>query len=461
MAVDRPASYYFEDQTGGQDVARRNSLSDLRIPSRITSSQVRIEEDLERVKEFAKGIDGAFSLSSLFGARELISALEDLKALRRQYQQLIRVHISPPSSPEPDKSPFVGPSPEAVQKMAQAIKRLEIDYRSWWEQAEALVDLGDGKTRAEPRDSPGVIASKRDRCVSLATQSPSKGRAADSETETEEMSRMGSVRRQVKRSPSASSIETSLTVEERQKEMLRGVLAPSIKGASLPSRKPASPRPSLAVLGQLHSHSTALPSPTSPTFTKPAFLLSHAPPPRPNSAVRRVSRAGVSGIKDFLLRLKVKASEEQARTHQRQNFGLASQDAGLPDDPLSRRSVSDPSRAVTLTNLSPKRTLPLPENGRTKARSSQGSSEEDEDWDRPSSPETSPRRAEEVELPTTPVRSNTALRRNRTQSTKVAGAAGGERMVLTTEAMPSLLLKVREVHERCEECIARLRGVTV
>ena len=58
MAVDRPASYFFDEGMGGQEVARRNSLSDLRIPSRITSSQARIEEDLERVKEFAKGIDG-------------------------------------------------------------------------------------------------------------------------------------------------------------------------------------------------------------------------------------------------------------------------------------------------------------------------------------------------------------------------------------------------------------------
>lgn len=62
MAVDRPGSNYFEDGAGdgtGLGLVRRNSLSDLRIPSRITSSQARIEEDLERVKEFAKGIDGA------------------------------------------------------------------------------------------------------------------------------------------------------------------------------------------------------------------------------------------------------------------------------------------------------------------------------------------------------------------------------------------------------------------
>lgn len=48
------------DDLGGVELQRRNSLSDLRIPSRITSSQARIEEDLERVREFAKGIESEF-----------------------------------------------------------------------------------------------------------------------------------------------------------------------------------------------------------------------------------------------------------------------------------------------------------------------------------------------------------------------------------------------------------------
>lgn len=37
---------------------RRNSLSDLRIPARITLAQKKIEDDLERVKQFAQGIEG-------------------------------------------------------------------------------------------------------------------------------------------------------------------------------------------------------------------------------------------------------------------------------------------------------------------------------------------------------------------------------------------------------------------
>lgn len=38
---------------------------------------------------------------------------------------------------------------------------------------------------------------------------------------------------------------------------------------------------------------------------------------------------------------------------------------------------------------------------------------------------------------------------------------GGEMMVLTTEAMPHLLAKVREVREACEACIGLLKGLTV
>ncbi|KAL8283245.1 hypothetical protein RQP46_006023 [Phenoliferia psychrophenolica] len=370
MAVDRPASYYFEDGMTTPELARRNSLSDLRIPTRITSSQARIEEDLESVKQFAKGID-------------------DLKSLRQQYNQLVRIVVSPPSSP--DEHDFTGPSASAVNKIAQAIKRIEIDYQSWWEQAEALVDLGDGKTRKHESPSPGVAASRRDRCVSLAQTSPSKRpTSTGSDTETEDLSASPSKRPEYARRPSASSVETGLTVEERQREMLWGVLAPA---RPTPTKFPSAPSPS--------------------TSNKPFTGLSQQRPPPRTTGIRRVSKAGVSGIKDFLLRLKLKASEELAVP-------------GDPDNP-GRRSVSSPSRVPPATP----------------ARSS---SEEDEDWDRQSTPEISP--------------NPLSMRRARTQSTTVAGA-GGERMALTTEAMPSLLLKVKEVHERCFECVTRLKGLTV
>lgn len=176
--------------------------------------------------------------------------LADLKGLRRQYDQLIHIFAESPSSPAnltPDR-----PSINALAKTAQAARRVEIDYSAWWEQAQTLIDLGDGKASRKERASPGTLASRRDRCVSLAPEttpprsSTSPGLRplpSESETETEAkfatsavLGRNGSTAPRLRRRPSASSIETEASVAVRQREMLRGVLAPTMKGASLPSR---------------------------------------------------------------------------------------------------------------------------------------------------------------------------------------------------------------------------------
>lgn len=43
----------------------------------------------------------------------------------------------------------------------------------------------------------------------------------------------------------------------------------------------------------------------------------------------------------------------------------------------------------------------------------------------------------------------------------LTGGRKMEKMMLTTEGIPDLLRKVREVHERCEECLVRLKGITI
>ena len=419
MAVDRPASYYFENGTASPGTPRRNSLSDLRIPTRITSSQARIEEDLERVKQFAKGIDGQpFPFPEREGRRsDHYTIMTDLKALQKQYYQLIQIVISPPSSPSPSPSPSDdvadedGPSATAVNKIAQAIKRIEIDYQSWWEQAQALVDLGDGKQSAT-KSSPAATASRRDRCVSLAQQSPSKRERerTGSEMETEGLvvprhpPPTAEHRPKYSRRPSAASSFETASVEERQREMLWGVLSPSSKGASLPSRGPPSPRASLALPLEppptRPSRPTKFPSAPSPSYdSKPLPGLSvQRLPQRPNG-IRRVSK-GVSGIKDFLLRLKLKASEEGS-----------SVDHPNPitkwfEDPVGRRSVSSPLRVAAPATTT--------KSGRT------SSSEEEEDWDRQSTPDASP------------TGGRLGIRRSRTQSTTVKG----ERMALSKSDLP-------------------------
>ncbi|GJN91879.1 hypothetical protein Rhopal_004904-T1 [Rhodotorula paludigena] len=359
-------------------VTRRNSLSDLRIPARITNAQKKIEEDLERVKQFAK-------------------AIEDLKTLQRQYNQLIQVFVEPPP-PSPGLLSPDQPSSAALNKTAQAARRVELDFSSTWEQVQTLINLADGAPTREglKKTSPGTLASRRDRCVSLAPERElhrlSLRAASGSETETEtSLARNGSVRAHQRR-PSSSSFETDASVAVRQREMLRGVLAPPAKGASLPSRAPPAPRPPLP---RLDSGASTTVSPTSPR--------SAAQPLSPASA-RRVSRGGVFGIREFLLRLRSKATEELAA------------------------SVGD----------------------------------SEEDWD------ASPPRNSLLDFDAVleADMGSLAARRERTRSVIVSGGTGGgaaegDKMVLTTEAMPHLLDKVREVREACEACIGLLKGLTV
>ncbi|ORY88456.1 hypothetical protein BCR35DRAFT_301592 [Leucosporidium creatinivorum] len=364
-----------------------------------------------------------------------------------------------------------------------------MEYESWWEQAEALVDLGDGKPAKSPgktRESPAELASRRDRCVSLAPSTPRKG-GTNAEEEgrrpsptptlaSTPISRPNSAHL-LPRRPSASSIETGLSVEERQKEMLRGVLLnPAHKGASLPSRGPPSPRPGLSILTNARSSSTPADSPvkprpfglsssttaSSPASPYPSSTIAASSPSKTN--LRRVSRAGVSGIKDFLLRLRLKASEELAASVNTPQLNQLARAGGTaPED--ARRSVSDPTRSLTPSSSRygslrrrqpPSSSLQTPPKQQQRWSRAGSSSSEEEDWDKESSPPSA--------VGTISAAGGGGGRammvRTRTQSS-AGGVEMGERMVLTTEAMPSLLLKVGEVKERCEECVGRLKGLTV
>ncbi|GAA5851577.1 hypothetical protein JCM9279_006904 [Rhodotorula babjevae] len=473
-AIER---YIADDELDSGDelaLPRRNSLGDLRIPARITNAQKKIEEDLERVKQFAK-------------------AVEELKALRRQYDQLIYIFAERTSPPT--HLPLDRPSADALHKTAQAARRVEIDYSAWWEQAQTLIDLGDGKPTKD-KASPGTLASRRDRCVSLAPEvTPPRARSvlalpSESETETEAtaaaagaLGRNGSVAHRLRRRPSASSIETEASVAVRQREMLRGVLAPTMKGASLPSRAPPAPRPPLPRLDPGLSTSkrmSGVPLGVSHTLS-PSTPSSPAAKSLSPAATRRVSRGGVPGIREFLFRLRSKATEELAAS-------VGSIPAESPTHPfasstpsLGRRSVSDPSsRPRTPLRAAGSSTLrtsapPLAPVSRSSPRRTSSTSESDEDWDADlaDSVGSPPSRSSMLDLDLGvdgSVSAAVSARRERTRSVIVSGAGsgagsgrgkGGEMMVLTTEAMPHLLAKVREVREACEACIGLLKGLTV
>lgn len=54
------ASRGSDDSDHGVNLVRRVSLSDLKIPQRISNSQAKIGQDLKRVKEFKEGVEGRF-----------------------------------------------------------------------------------------------------------------------------------------------------------------------------------------------------------------------------------------------------------------------------------------------------------------------------------------------------------------------------------------------------------------
>ncbi|GAA6023727.1 hypothetical protein JCM11491_002682 [Sporobolomyces phaffii] len=464
-----------DDPASDEDflLPRRNSLSDLRIPARITNAQQKIEEDLERVRQFARGV-------------------EDLKALRRQHDQLVQIFVEPCSLANPRHSIDVSTA-LANGPTTQGVRRVELDYSHWWEQARTLIDLGDGKPREPQRTSPGTLASRRDRCVSMAAESFTSAHDIDpdnssldasgpsqSATDFQSLAANGgaNTRKGLPRVPSASSIETEASVGARQREMLRGVLAPSSKGASLPSRGPPSPRPGLAVLAPPVpplAGPDLPPPPRAPSPPKRAPFNHQTPSSatstRPTSnASRRVSRAGVSGIREFLLRLRHRAVEELANSVGTLPPPAASAITRSPSITAAppRRSVSDPtsrpitpahSRRPTPSSLVQHVAASTVSPSRPRQPSHSSSSDAEEDWD-----------AELASASTTgslaePEVASRSLRRSRTVSAGHAPPtpqtkSGTEMMALTTENMPLLLDKVEEVRANCEICIDLLKGLT-
>ncbi|SCV68457.1 BQ2448_578 [Microbotryum intermedium] len=428
VASQTPPSRFWDDDfasitSSSIQTTRRNSLGDLKIPQRISMAQARIEEDLDRVKQFAQGI-------------------EELKLVRAQYQQLLRAVAPSARSIDVDSSHLDPSSCYAPRPTSQAIRRLEIDYGAWWEQADALVDLGDGTPRAvEPRQTPGSIASRRDRCVSLAPSPPHKGRWNGSTISSEENESTwgadsvdATVTQRLGRRPSSSSIEASVLrtgVARRQHEMLRGVLVPGPKGASLPSRGPPSPRPALAAL---HSNSAGSKSslPFSRFMGNDGRFTSQLPSTPSKKSLRRVSRAGVSGIKEFLLKLRNKSVVEDLILPVSAQLYHQSEDS-LPSN--GRRSVSSPADQTLLNSP------------RDRSSMLRVDSDEEEDWDQAS-------------LAHCPARTAPTSSLSNGHFKGVVSSTGLERMILTTEAMPGLVLKVAEVRERCEECVERLERLS-
>ena len=293
------------------------------------------------------------------------------------------------------------------------------------------------------------MASRRDRCVSLAAPRTTGDHDLAAQMGDLKLSE-GDERPLMRRGASVSSVDSRTSVSNRQREMLRGVLAATKKGSSLPSRGVPTIRPPITpLLSPVPTIAKSRWSYRSFPFTNNSIPHSATLPVLPTFAtsdgrldVRDGTKGnGKNGIKDFIFRLRTKAFEEaKSSLHQAQN-----------------RSVSDPTHSnSTTTTDTPRKPIRAPINLRLDSPASQRktttisashSSSEEEDWD----------------LFSAPIASSSPATSGQSRDEQGSNECGNglEKIELTTEGIPSLLLKVDEVRDRLRECIVRLKGVTV
>ena len=151
------------------NVLRRNSLGDLKIPSRISRAQDGLKRDLGRVREFAAHVERKSFFIYLFNACfiEFLTRFSnvEMQELRSTYFALanqIQIILETPPAPSRASSPtiFFGlsrsnsrarsktnpPPPPTIDYKSLALSFQSIDnkYRIAWECADLLIELGTG-----------------------------------------------------------------------------------------------------------------------------------------------------------------------------------------------------------------------------------------------------------------------------------------------------------------------------
>jgi hypothetical protein len=252
------------------------------------------------------------------------------------------------------------------------------------------------------------------------------------------------------------------SLAERQEYMLKEVLVnPVVKGESVPSgrigrRLIARGRTQEDVVNVQSANSprsSTKPIPTIGLFRQPYPASTRTTSISRSSQLRQVSLAGLAGIKDFLIRLRVRVAEDLSRSAPIGN------DHRFPEFSISadgRRNISDP--VATMERKSSPVTKPLDPNltiGSLHATAailnssslSLPASSEAEDWN-------------EESWAVDTISDSVDMRRTNTEPSSSILEGCNARIVLTTESMPSLLLKMKEVQDQCTECLIRLKGLT-
>ncbi|KAG8689843.1 hypothetical protein FRC08_010762 [Ceratobasidium sp. 394] len=292
----------------GSSVLRRNSLSDLKIPARISRAQSGLKSNLGMVREFAGSVEQIRRLQTLYR-----SLLADLKYAIENGEPLSPVLFPPAPRASVTSATLVRVPSRDIGRVTDRLNNIDERYGLWWECADVIVELGGGGSGGKDASNTTTTGDK-----SPVAGSPDKDKANGRERAIT-----------LAGNQAAPTVEPATKKEQwdkdrgelspRQLQILREMLAtpnPSLLHVPLPPTNPNT----TGYLNALHPGGTAsavtLPSSSASSshMHGQAVLNSQSVVKLPEATkassgagkIRRASRAGINGIKDLLKHLNLK-----------------------------------------------------------------------------------------------------------------------------------------------------------
>lgn len=407
------------------------------------------------------------------------------------------------------------PAGEASGRSGQDLNKLQTEYAIWWECADVLVTLGEGSSTGEGKaDSPAMSASRRDRCVSMMPMSSTSSIRTTHGSTPPLPSLPDFIRPTETASASSSSGPgfdldlldvASMSADERQIQILRGMLSPAESKETSPEAvrvdSERSKRPLSIVQEPQHSPPTQMGTPfpdqaepssgegahmppaTSPTNQCKIDLVNDSTPtpaPKVKGRLRQVSRASILGFKGFLRNLNPKNRDNLSMAMVSPQGWEVIETEDLQGSPSSRLGIGRPrSKTLDSNRLS---TISMTGSAlshapSSKPKGSRNSDSEEEDWDKHSDSHPSPQFATypSSSQPSAAVGPSPLYRRSYTTNSVTPitlegnegssrGGSGtpwqlGTKLVLTPDSMPTLLGYMKDVKGKCSECNSALKAL--
>ncbi|KAF9652806.1 hypothetical protein BDM02DRAFT_3266153 [Thelephora ganbajun] len=342
-------------------VHRRNSLSDLRIPARITQAQTGLRRDLTLVKEFAKNVEQLKELQGTYSSL-ILEIHTILHAESRPMTPAVPsrstspVNFFTPRRRSRSNATTMPPSAQ-IRTITTSMTELQSKFAITWECAELLIELGGGSTvpsRISKVQSKSSLASKvfptsnsappemmnsigrrgRERAITLGGD---EQKPAPPENEQKSNTMPATPRH----SGDWSNTSGNNDLNSRQLLLLREML-----NHPDADDNPQSVLERLRLLDSQVNRDWAWGGPMGSTITLPPSDGSshnrHATTPNDRSPTkkRRTSRLGMSAVRDMLRSLKRSVTEANQHQHQHQQSPhppSSESSFGLADRPAPRR----------------------------------------------------------------------------------------------------------------------------